>query len=585
MGELMDPAPQTTSNDHASIRPSARASFMCLYLGPGVLALATLALAAELLGVFPSPTSSDVPSARRTWGVVVLAVGLLLAFLWAWTQRRRWDRLFDRCYQDRFTAHADLLPAMLWTVRPDSMCDYLNRAWLDYCGRAMETQLGHGWLEVVHPDDRDPCRTTFLSAFEQRKPFHLYYRLRRADGTYRRFVASATPTNTQAGAFSGYLGVSIDIEEQASAVDRLRESEERYRGIVEDQTELICRWTPEGVITFVNEAYCRTFGRHAREIIGHSFAPMIPEEDRHVMEEVAQRLGPKEPIVTSEHRVIVADGSVRWHRWTDRVLLDQSGRVVEYQGVGADITESKVAELSARQANERLAALLTREAELRRELNHRVRNNLASLLGLVTLYTRSTVTVPELAEAIRGKVAALREVHELISASSGGADLASLVSRLAGTFAKFAPGAGRITVHGPTVLLPPELASAMAMIIQELLTNSVKHGALVDPEGKITLEWAVPSEGPGLSLVWRERVPPRVALAEPASDLSRDGTSEFPPEHGGVGLSLVKGLASFELRGDASFSFEPAGLVCRIRIGVPLDLIQAPSKPSGQTLA
>ena len=584
-GARMAAALGSSSNTSTGARPTAGSWFMCLYVGPAVLTLASLILGLAMVGVLPWLLGSEDPGSRRAAGFAVLALGPVLSMLWVWTQRRRWSRIFDRLFQERFAAHADLLPAMLWTVRPDSMCDFLNSAWLEYCGRDMNSQLGHGWLDIVHPDDRLASRGTFLGAFELRRPFRLYYRLRRSDGVYRRFVASATPTYGSDGSFSGYLGVSIDIEEQASAVDMFRASEERYRGIVEDQTELICRWTPDGVITFVNEAYCRAFGRDSAQLIGREFAPLIPEEDRQIMIDVAARLGPKEPLIVSEHRVIVADGSVRWHRWTDRALFDGQGNVVEYQGVGVDITESKLAELSVKQANERLASLLKREADLRRELNHRVRNNLASLLGLVELYSKSSATVPELAEAIRGKVAAMREVHELISATSGGADLASLVSRLAGSFAKMGQGPSRVTWEGPTVLLPPEVATATAMIVQELLMNSLKHGALADASGQVALEWAPPAEGPGLSLVWRERIPSRMAFADLVPDPSRVGMSDTPPQHGGAGLSLVRGLASFELRGDASFSFEPAGLVCRIRIGVPLDLPQAPSKPTGQTRA
>jgi diguanylate cyclase (GGDEF)-like protein/PAS domain S-box-containing protein len=129
------------------------------------------------------------------------------------------------------------------------------------------------------------------------------------------------------------------VEMRQRAEEALRESEARYRAIVEDQTELICRFLPDGALSFVNEAYCRYFGKEREELIGSSFMPFIPEQDREFVEEQFASLSLENPVVTYERRVILPDGQIRWQQWTDRAIFDGQGRFIEFQSVGYDITE------------------------------------------------------------------------------------------------------------------------------------------------------------------------------------------------------------------------------------------------------
>ncbi|MDP3396899.1 MAG: PAS domain S-box protein, partial [Methanoregula sp.] len=128
------------------------------------------------------------------------------------------------------------------------------------------------------------------------------------------------------------------------ADDALRRSEERYRNIVEDQTELISRFTPDGIHVFVNEAYCRYFGMKREDILGHRFRPEIPKEDKERVQQFFASLTTEHPVDIIEHYIIMPDGSVRWQRWSDRAIFDDSGTLIEYQSVGRDITEKKQAE-------------------------------------------------------------------------------------------------------------------------------------------------------------------------------------------------------------------------------------------------
>ena len=135
-----------------------------------------------------------------------------------------------------------------------------------------------------------------------------------------------------------------DVSERKRAEDALRSSERTYRTVVEDQTELISRFRPDGTHLFVNEVYCQYFKKSREDLIGKKFFPRIPAEDHRQVREHFASLTKEHPSAMDTHRVIMPDGSVRWQRWSDRAIFDKKGSIVEYQSVGQDITEQKRAE-------------------------------------------------------------------------------------------------------------------------------------------------------------------------------------------------------------------------------------------------
>jgi PAS domain S-box-containing protein len=134
----------------------------------------------------------------------------------------------------------------------------------------------------------------------------------------------------------------------------LEESEARYRNVVEDQTELICRFLPDGTHVFVNEAYCRYFGVNREKIIGTRFRPRIPPEDRENVARLIASLTPEHPLETIDQRIIMPDGSIRWQRWVDRAIFRADCSLKEYQSVGRDITDWKLADEALAENEERL---------------------------------------------------------------------------------------------------------------------------------------------------------------------------------------------------------------------------------------
>jgi PAS domain S-box-containing protein len=115
--------------------------------------------------------------------------------------------------EDQFRELLDTAPVMIWLSGTDAMCSYFNRTWLEFRGRRLEHEMGNGWTEGLHPDDRDLCVETYLKAFSARQPFRTQYRLQRANGEYSWIEDNGTP-RFQQGTFIGFMGTAIDISDR-----------------------------------------------------------------------------------------------------------------------------------------------------------------------------------------------------------------------------------------------------------------------------------------------------------------------------------------------------------------------------------
>jgi PAS domain S-box-containing protein len=146
-----------------------------------------------------------------------------------------------------------------------------------------------------------------------------------------------------------------DLTPQQRAAVAFEESEAKYRAIVEDQTELICRSLADGRLTFVNQAFCQYFNCSSESLQGESFFALIAEADQDLVMREMAALNRECPVVTLELRVLLPDGQIRWQQWVHRALFDRSGDFFQFQSAGRDITAQKQAE----------EALQQREAQLR----------------------------------------------------------------------------------------------------------------------------------------------------------------------------------------------------------------------------
>ena len=146
------------------------------------------------------------------------------------------------------------------------------------------------------------------------------------------------------------------------AKELLTDSERRYRTVVENQTEFICRFLPDLTMIFANDAYCRYFGVTLKEVLGSRFHPDISKEDRAKLDELLLSLTPEDPVASLEHRIKMQDGTVRWIDWVNRAVFDDENNLTEYLSVGRDVTDLAESD-QARNAAEERAYLLFESAQ------------------------------------------------------------------------------------------------------------------------------------------------------------------------------------------------------------------------------
>ena len=177
------------------------------------------------------------------------------------------------------------------------------------------------------------------------------------------------------------LCLAAATQERNDAERALRDSEDRYRAVVDSQTDLLCRYLPDTTLTFVNAAYCRFFGQPAAQLIGRKFIDFVPEAAREAVLGNIERAIHEQGPVAMEHEAIMGDGSVRWQQWIDEPVLVDGVATTEMQGIGRDITERKRMEDNRRELSH--ATRLVLMGELTACIAHEINQPLGAILSNV----------------------------------------------------------------------------------------------------------------------------------------------------------------------------------------------------------
>jgi PAS domain S-box-containing protein len=143
--------------------------------------------------------------------------------------------------EESFRVVANAAPVMIWISGVDKLCTFFNQGWLEFTGRSLESELGNGWAEGVHPEDLPGCLETYTRAFDRRESFSMEYRLRRQDGEYRWILDQGVPIFKADGSFAGYIGSGMDVTGRKLAEEALSRVSQRLIEAHEEERRRIAR--------------------------------------------------------------------------------------------------------------------------------------------------------------------------------------------------------------------------------------------------------------------------------------------------------------------------------------------------------
>lgn len=451
------------------------------------------------------------------------------------TERKRAEEAL-RESEERFRNMADNSPMMLWITDTEGRCTYLNQRWYEFTGQSPETGLEFGWLNALHPDDREASGDIFRNATERHAPFRAEYRVRRRDGAYRWAIDAAAPRLSPSGQFLGYIGSVIDVTERKQTELDLRASEARFRAIVGQATVGVAQTDLTGRFMLVNPRFCDIVGYSETELLGMTMQQITHPDDLRSNLEQFGRLVQGGPDFVIEKRYQRQDGADIWVSVSVGAVRDGGG-LQSVLAVALDIHERKQAEaqlqrfaleleqrvsertIELTQSREHLRALAT-ELNLagqreRQQLATELHDYLAQLLALSRIRLAQATRQP-LAPAVKQT---LTEVEEVIDQAL--AYTRTLVAQLSPPMLKEfgLPMALRwlaeqmkqrdllvyLEMEADAPMLPEDHAMLLFQSVRELLMNIVKHAetdhariTVKEADGWLTI--TVADEGIGFQL-------------------------------------------------------------------------------------
>ncbi len=261
--------------------------------------------------------------------------------------------------EKRFKNVADSAPVLIWMAGTDKLCNFFNKAWLNFVGRTIEQEAGNGWAEGVHPDDFKRCLDIYVTSFDKREEFYMEYRLKRNDGEYRWISDNGVPRFNLDGTFEGYIGACMDIHEKIVYEQKLKEDSERLR--LATEAEGLSTWDLDLKTSEIihSPRLAEIFGHPSAKNITHqSMREQIHPDDRRDIVDKAFEASKTLGVYKYEARIFKPNKSITWIRTQGKVFYDQKNNPVKLIGTLRDITDEKNNQqnLEAREQKFRLLA-------------------------------------------------------------------------------------------------------------------------------------------------------------------------------------------------------------------------------------
>lgn len=440
--------------------------------------------------------------------------------------------------------------------QPDNPIVFVNDAFSQLTGYARDEILGRNCRFLQGPETDPADVAQIRDAIERQVPIEidLLNHKKTGEAFWNRLLVS--PVFDDQGRLTYFFASQFDatlerdrlvrLQADRDALEReierrthaLRRSEERLHFIL--RASRLGSWTLDlaDMRLVASESCKRNLGRDPGEpfTFDDLIAAILPE-DRDRMQAAVRDSIETRSDYDIEYRIRTPGGEVRWLQIRGQPFYDADGAPLSMAGVTLDVTERKRGE--------------EHRALLAEELNHRVKNSMATIQSIANQTLTHATSLAEARTAFNARLQSLSAAHDILTRDAWeGATLAEIAEE---ALRPFRSGAGtRFTIGGPPIRLPPRLALAFVMALHELATNAAKYGALSDDRGRVLLTWEVTGDA-RLRLRWEETGGPPVST----------------PARRGFGSRMIERVLAAEIGGTAEVEYRPGGVVARVEAPLP----------------
>lgn len=245
----------------------------------------------------------------------------------------------------RFKEAAEASGDFIWELDSRFHHVYVSDSISEVAKMPKEKILGRTPFEFMVPEDAERVKNLIRDCIgEGRRKQTVEARFFRPDGSEVWLEIKAAIFFDEKGGIAGFRGVSKDITEHKEDEEALRLKKERYQLAINSEEDLLCCSRPDTTIIYVNPAYARSCGKEYKDLIGRKFLELAsPEEQVSILEHL-RTLSKDNPRATRENEMLLPDGGIAWHEWTNHAVFSDDGELIEYLSIGVDITKRKLME-------------------------------------------------------------------------------------------------------------------------------------------------------------------------------------------------------------------------------------------------